>query len=365
MRDSVFKGSILKTLFLTAAVNLTMASTTYSTENDYQDSPQFHKGKFRNIHRFSRMDLENGLIVSKQFIFDRHKSASPTDKIPMQTLTREQLLADTSARSLVYRIGHSTLLFNFQGNFWLTDPVFSERASPIQWAGPKRFHPTPITIEDLPEIAGVIISHNHYDHLDKDAIRKLHPKVNQFFTPLGVGGILQEWGVPSSKIVELDWWQEHRSEDINLVATPSQHFSGRGVFDADKTLWCSWVIETPTDKIFFSGDSGYFDGFKEIGNKHGPFDLTLMETGAYNKLWPHVHMMPEESLQAHIDLQGNWLLPIHNTTFDLSLHAWFDPLNRITAAAEENDVQLVTPIIGERLDLDADPIENRWWQGLK
>lgn len=342
-----------------------MTSTTYSSENDYQDSPQFYKGKFRNTHRFTRMDLENGLIVSKQFIFDRHKNATPTDRIPMQSLSQAQLLEDSSTQSLVYRIGHSTLLFNFQGEFWLTDPVFSDRASPVQWMGPKRFHPTPISIEELPEITGVIISHNHYDHLDKDAVKKLHPKVAQFFTPLGVGAQLEQWGVPKEKIVELDWWQEYQAGPINLVATPSQHFSGRGVFDSDKTLWCSWVIETTTDKIFFSGDSGYFDGFKEIGEKYGPFDLTLVETGAYNKLWPHIHMMPEQSLQAHIDLQGKWLLPIHNTTFDLSLHPWFEPLNRIATAAEDNDVQLVTPIIGERLDLAADPVDKRWWQGLK
>ena len=246
--------------------------------------------------------------------------------------------------------------------------MFSERASPFQWLGPKRFHQPPINIDDLPPIKGVILSHDHYDHLDEDAIRRLAVKTEVFLTTLGVGDRLIAWGVDAAKVQQLDWWQSTQVGGVEFVATPAQHFSGRSLRDGNQTLWASWVIYSGKSavgeggkRIFFSGDSGYFDGFKAIGDAYGPFDLTLMETGAYNKNWPHVHMQPEETLQAHLDLRGNWLLPIHNGTFDLSMHTWHEPFDRITALAKAKGVALTTPCMGEPFYLSKPHAGSPWW----
>jgi len=316
--------------------------------------------KFRNAARMHKMDFFEGLGVMLRFIFDKPADTVPRQPIPVHKLSREDLLAAPD-RSL-YRLGHSTVLLKLNGQFWLTDPVFSKRASPVQWAGPARFHAPPISIAELPPITGVILSHDHYDHLDHAAVMELADKTEHFIAPLGVGRRLVEWGIAAGKVQELSWWQSTRVAGLLLTATPAQHFSGRGLFDGNMTLWASWVIEDGDTRIFFSGDSGYFAGFKEIGEKFGPFDLTMVETGAYNEQWPDVHMQPEESLQAHIDLRGRVMLPIHNGTFDLSLHAWSDPFERITALAAERRLPLAAPEIGQRLDIRQPATGQEWWQ---
>jgi L-ascorbate metabolism protein UlaG (beta-lactamase superfamily) len=243
------------------------------------------------------------------------------------------------------------MLLKLNDEFWITDPMFSDRASPVQWAGPQRFHRPPIVIDDLPPIKAVIISHDHYDHLDHDSIMKLSAKTEYFLTPLGVGDILVDWGVPSSKVKQLDWWQDMEIGGVHLVATPARHFSGRGLFKKNQTQWASWVFLTAGQRVFFSGDSGYFDGFKKIGDKFGPFDVTMLDTGAYNVNWPEVHMYPEESVQAHIDLKGKNLLPIHNGTFDLSMHSWHEPFDRIVALGNAHGISVVTPLMGEPVSM--------------
>jgi L-ascorbate metabolism protein UlaG (beta-lactamase superfamily) len=244
----------------------------------------------------------------------------------------------------------------------MTDPVFSDRASPVQWAGPKRFHQTPITLQDLPSIDVVVISHDHYDHLDKASIKELGDKVGTFLVPLKVGQLLVNWGVPKERVVELDWWESHSVDGIEYTLTPTQHFSGRGLTDRDTTLWGSWVINAQQNKVFFSGDSGYFNGFKEIGERYGPFDFTMIETGAYNDLWSDIHMFPEQSVQAHIDVQGKVMMPIHNSTFDLSMHDWNEPMQRALDISEERGVTLVSPEIGQRLELAEPQPVKAWWQ---
>ncbi|MET0582297.1 MAG: MBL fold metallo-hydrolase, partial [Pseudoxanthomonas sp.] len=283
----------------------------------------------------------------------------PDRAIPVQALTRAELMAAPD-RSL-FRLGHSTLLLKLRGEFWLTDPVFSDRASPVQWAGPKRFHQPPISIAELPPIKGVLLSHNHYDHLDRAAVLALAAKTEHFLAPLGVGDTLVEWGVPAEKVQQFDWWQSATVDGVRFVSTPAQHFSGRGLFDANRSLWASWVIVDDDLRVFFSGDTGYFDGFKAIGERFGPFDVTFMETGAYDKQWPHVHMQPEQTLQAHIDLKGKWLMPVHNGTFDLAMHAWHEPFDRIAALAAEKGVDLATPHMGQRLDLQTPQAGEAWW----
>jgi len=319
--------------------------------------------KFRNARRIRKLGFIDGLGVMLRFMFDKPADTVPRQPIPVHSLSRAQLLAAPD-RSL-YRLGHSTVLLKLNGQFWLTDPVFSERASPVQWAGPARFHAPPISIDELPPLAGVLLSHDHYDHLDYAAVLALAGKTEHFIAPLGVGQRLIEWGIPRYKVQELSWWQSTRAAGLRLTATPAQHFSGRGLFDGNSTLWASWVIEHEDIRIFFSGDSGYFDGFKEIGEKYGPFDLTMVETGAYNEQWPDVHMQPEESLQAHLDLRGKVMLPIHNGTFDLSLHAWSDPFERIAALAAERRLPLATPEIGQHLDILQPHTNHPWWERVR
>lgn len=262
----------------------------------------------------------------------------------------------------VIRLGHSTLLFKFDNKYILTDPIFSNRASPVQWMGPKRFHKSPISIEDLPFIDCVIISHDHYDHLDKQSIKKLKNKVGIFYTTLGVGKRLEKFGVSSEKIVELNWWQSDIRNDIEFICTPTQHFSGRGLFDRDKTLWASWVIKSKKSSIYFGADGGYFEGFKDIAQKYGPFDMSFLEVGAYNELWRDIHMMPEESIQAHKDLRAKRFFPIHNGTFDLSLHAWYEPFERVDKLAKENNIAIFFPIMGEEILIHENKKTQKWWR---
>lgn len=324
-------------------------------------SPHVDNGRFENLKPVGAVHWTRQFRLLSRFLFERNERAEPDRPIPVRAVTREQLLALPSDRIAVVRLGHSSLLLKIDGGFWLIDPVFSERASPYPFAGPRRFHQPPIAIEDLPAIRGVVISHNHYDHLDKAAIRQLHPQVRHFYVPLGVGGDLARWGVPLDKITEFDWWQAKRVGTVTLVAMPAQHFSGRGPGDGNKTLWCSWALRTNDTRIFYSGDSGYFGEFKRIGEEYGPFDLTLLETGAYDEMWPDVHMQPEETLQAHLDLRGRQLMPVHNGTFRLAFHPWDEPLERIRNLSRQSGVSLLTPEIGQVVPVGDSNETTAWW----
>lgn len=316
-------------------------------------------GRYVNHAPMLRMGFFKMLRVMYRTFFKKPRNTRPAVSIPLQPLSRQQLLA--APDNTVYRLGHSTVLLKLRGKYWLTDPVFAQRASPVQWAGPKRFHEAPVSLEELPPLEAVILSHNHYDHLDYQSILALMAKTEHFLAPLGVGQTLIEWGVPAHKVHELNWWEATEVSGIQFVATPAQHFSGRSLSDANRSLWASWVILDDQRRIFFSGDTGYHAGFKAIGEQYGPFDLCLMETGAYDVDWPDVHMQPEESLQAHLDVRGQWLLPIHNGTFDLAMHAWYEPMERIVALAQASGVQVTTPQIGEPFYLDCPNSGSAWW----
>jgi len=341
-----------------------LSSRTRQTPSpDAIESPQHRDGKFHNVVPRRSPGFRKTLGIAWRVLTQKPDTTVPRAPIPVRPLDAATLAAAPDAS--LFRLGHSTLLLKLAGEFWLTDPVFSERASPVQWAGPKRFHAPPISIADLPPIKGVILSHDHYDHLDHAAVLELAPKVEMFVTPLGVGDRLIGWGIPPEKVRQLDWWQQTSLAGVRLVATPAQHFSGRSLGDGDTTLWASWVILAGDLRVFFSGDTGYHAGFKTIGERFGPFDVTFMETGAYDAQWPEVHMQPEETLQAHLDVRGRWLMPLHNGTFDLAMHAWHEPFDRILALSKARGVPLATPAMGERLSLAQPQAGERWWQALE
>ncbi|MBX2836211.1 MAG: MBL fold metallo-hydrolase, partial [Gammaproteobacteria bacterium] len=219
----------------------------------------------------------------------------------------------------------------------------------------------PISIEELPAIDVVLISHDHYDHLDYRAVKELSDTVDTFLVPLGVKAHLQRWGVDSDKIVEHDWYQTTEYSGVSFTQTPSRHFSGRGITNRFSTLWGSWVVKSDSMSVFFSGDSGYYDEFKRIGERYGPFDIAFMENGAYSVLWNQIHMFPEEAVQASIDLKATLFFPIHWGKYDLAFHTWTEPANRAMAAARENDVTMVSPLIGDVFNLSEYP-STPWWQ---
>ena len=336
---------------------LVCCAVTTRTTTDDAVGTNYHNGKYRNLNG-SGVKQSYGRLgrIIRRSMFEKRVTRPPFP-VPVEPLAER--LQQPAAEITLYRLGHSTVLIQRQHELWLTDPVFSKRASMVQWAGPLRFHEPPVSIDELPPIKGVIISHNHYDHLDKNAIRQLHPKVKRFYVPLGVGKNLAGWGVPAEKITALDWWQTAQTDEVTLVATPAQHFSGRSLFDTNTTLWASWVILMPEARIYFSGDTGYFKGFKEIGDRYGPFDVTLMETGAYDKDWLEVHMMPKQSLQAHQDVKGRLFIPVHNGTFNLGLHDWNDPFIQVAALA--GDVMVAMPTMGQPVVLSKPPVLNSWW----
>ncbi|MBP0604725.1 MULTISPECIES: MBL fold metallo-hydrolase [Burkholderia] len=325
-------------------------------------SPQHNGERFANVAPRPAEGLGKTLGIAWNMLVNKPRHTVPAGALPVDSLTRAEL--DAAPDRSLYRLGHSTLLLKLRGEFWLTDPVFAERASPFRRIGPKRFHAPPIALEDLPPLRGVILSHDHYDHLDRDTVLALAATTGVFVTTLGVGDRLIEWGIDADKVRQLDWWQSADVAGLTLTATPAQHFSGRSLFDGNSTLWASWVIVDDDLRVFFSGDTGYFDGFREIGERLGPFDVTLIETGAYDAQWPYVHMQPEETVQAHIDLRGRWLVPIHNGTFDLAMHRWQEPFERVTALALVRGIELSTPRMGEHLDLDAPHRGERWWRAV-
>ncbi|MDN8613789.1 MBL fold metallo-hydrolase [Variovorax ginsengisoli] len=341
------------------------ASSAQACESPYAASPQFKDCGFSNPPNADALPSAGAWKIWSRFLLETKTDTVPTDPIPVQALDGAQLSAlDPQANHLV-RLGHSSHLLKLQGRYWLIDPVFSERASPFQWLGPRRFHPPPIALDQLPPIAGLILSHDHYDHLDVATIGYLAQRVQRYFVPLGVKARLVELGVPADRVTELDWWQQAQFDGVELTATPAQHFSGRTLNDRDRTLWASWVIQTGGQRIFYSGDSGYFKGFREIGERFGGFDLAMMENGAYDAYWPAVHMTPEQSVQAFEDLRGKVLFSVHNSTFDLAFHTWHDPLDRIADLSEARKITLATPVIGEVLTVGRPRTNVRWWAGLK
>ncbi len=285
---------------------------------------------------------------------------TPEDRLP-EVMPDMAAFTSSFDKAQAIWFGHSTLLLRMSEKNILLDPVFSSKASPVPFTV-GRFQKPILPLEELPEIDYIIISHDHYDHLDMETVKHFRDKRTEFIVPLGVGSHLRGWGIEASRITELDWWNTFRRDGLEFVCTPAHHFSGRGLSNRNTTLWASWVIQNTEETIYFSGDSGYGPHFKEIGDKYGPFDLAFIETGQYNNQWRPVHMMPEESAQAYFDLKAEQFVPIHWGMFNLSLHTWYQPALEISAQAKARRINLLTPKIGQVISAENMPQTTQWWQ---
>lgn len=258
-------------------------------------------------------------------------------------------------------IGHSSLLIEIDGKRILTDPVWSQRASFLSFMGPKRFFDPPLSLDELPHLDGILISHDHYDHLDKDTIKFFAGKNINFYCSKGIKQYLVSWGIDSNYIDEADWGDSLMiGNNIVITFTPARHFSGRGILHRNETLWSSFVIRGPKHNIFYGADSGWFPGFKEIGDTFGPFDLTMLEIGAYGKYWPDIHMGPDKASDAHLALQGKLMMPIHWATFNLSTHAWNEPIEKLLQYAKQKNIELFIPEPGKPTEVQG-PLNSGWW----
>lgn len=333
----------------------------------YSKSQQFSNGKFRNVKPVPEdLSYSDKLSLVYTFFTTKVPNGRPKEDLVPKKLDTTHI-ADYDGEARLIWFGHSSFLLQIDGKNILIDPMFGAVAAPHPLLGEKRFNKEfPIAIEQLPQIDAVIFSHDHYDHLDYESVLKIKGKTKHFYTPLAVGNHLRSWGVSDSQITELDWWQETQLGSLELVCTPAQHFSGRGLNNNQSTLWSSWVITSKNENIYFSGDSGYADHFKEIGNKYGPFDIALMECGQYNKLWSDIHMMPEETAQAGIDVKAKKIMPIHWAGFKLALHEWTDPIVRVKAKAKELNLNIISPEIGQEI-IVKDTVNNYtdWWKNYE
>lgn len=320
-----------------------------------QNSSHYRNGNFENLIE-TRIDTrEKGESMDVHMYLFPEKDKNPARPLPSHQFDKTAF----KAGDFVW-FGHSTVLFRTNTLSILTDPVFN-RASPVPIGGkPFEMERTP-SVDQLPEIDVVLISHDHYDHLDHKTIGFLAQTTQLFLVPLGNLAHLERWGVSPSKVIELDWYESYTLQGTTFTLTPSRHFSGRGLNNRNSTLWGSWVIKSPEFSVFHSGDTGYFDEFQKIGDRFGPFDIAFIENGAYDKGWAEIHMTPEQSTQTAIDLKAHAFFPIHWGKFDLAKHQWTDPITRAVTASKALDIQLVAPQIGQTFQLSNLPFEP-WWQ---
>jgi L-ascorbate metabolism protein UlaG (beta-lactamase superfamily) len=328
-----------------------------------KQSPNWKDGEFKN-QSFTPA-LTEGVsywAVTKEFFFKKKVDLKPTDTIPH---IKENLLAKSKKEDYLVWFGHSSYLLQMNGVRFLVDPVLSGNASPVKFTTKAFVGANEYNVNDLPEIDFLMITHDHWDHLDYETVLALKNKVKHIICPLGVGAHLEYWGFDLSKVTEKDWYETASfSNNITIHLMPARHFSGRG-FKRNQSLWTSYVLEINGKRIYFGGDSGYDKHFKEIGTKFGSFDLAILENGQYDKSWKYIHMMPEEVIQAAKDLNTKTLFPVHNSKFTLGNHPWYEPLERITDQPIEN-IQIITPKIGQTFNLlDSTLTFTKWWKNVK
>lgn len=335
---------------------------TKEQQQEYAKSDNYLDGKFGNIDGVKAEMSSGDMVRAIRGMFRNTPDARPNPPIEVHRLDSTQV-ADYRSETRFIWFGHSTILLQIDAKNILIDPMLSEVPAPHPLLGGKRFaEELPLELKSIPKIDAVLISHDHYDHLDYPSIKTLKDRVDRFYVPLGVSAHLLEWDIPKDKIVELDWWEEETFKELKFISTPSQHFSGRGLTDRDRTLWTSWIIQSETENIYFSGDSGYAKHFREIGEKYGPFDLAMVECGQYNELWPEVHMFPEQTIQAGLDLKARKVMPIHWGAFKLALHSWKDPIERAMIQAKAVDMPMLVPEIGVPSHIDSTSVVDYWWE---
>ncbi|UCE94216.1 MAG: MBL fold metallo-hydrolase [Flavobacteriaceae bacterium] len=325
-------------------------------------SKNWKGGKFLNLEK-TTMELKlSGIPGLIQESNKAKKTQNPKSNLDILPLNPEDFQRDGEPKFVWY--GHSVLLLQIQNKNLLIDPMLGQDASPVGPIRTKRFSQSSLEIiDDLPEVDAILLTHDHYDHLDFESIRRLRQKVEMFLVPLGVSRHLERWGVDNTSIKEFDWWDNIELFDLNLTFTPSRHFSGRGLSDRTKSLWGGWVIKSDEFAVYWSGDGGYGDHFKLIGEKLGPFHWGFMECGQYNRRWHQIHMYPEEAVQAAIDADVKTAIAVHWGAFSLALHHWKDPIERFVHAAQQNNLHYLSPRIGEVVKGENTSL-GHWWEAL-
>jgi L-ascorbate metabolism protein UlaG (beta-lactamase superfamily) len=323
-----------------------------------QRSPEWHDDQFRNPQPMWN-DTPGAL---------RHALASVPDNEPSAPVpvarTDPAVLAAAPASGLrVTWFGHSSTLLEIDGVRVLTDPIWSDRASPFEWIGPRRWYPPTIALAQLPPVDAVLISHDHYDHLDWATIVAMRAWKNVFVVPLGIGAHLRRWGIPQERIVELDWWQSTRVGALALTLVPARHASGRVAPRSDVTLWGGFALVGERHRVYYSGDTGLFDAMTEIGQRLGPFDVALVEAGQYDAAWPDWHLGPEQAVLSAQRVRAKALIPVHWGLFRLAPHGWTEPVERVLAAARCTDLPVITPRPGQSIEPTAlrPGDSTHWW----
>lgn len=320
-------------------------------------SDAFYDGVFHTPEKFE-------LIVETDHKSNKNTELTPEGKIPVNKIT-ELPKAEIDDLTITW-FGHSTSLLQIHGMTVLIDPVLSEYSSPVGFIGAKRMAEVPMPAEDIPEIDVLLISHDHYDHLDYQTIKDIDKKVNNYCVPLGVENHLERWGVDSEKIHTMAWWEDAKIDGLTISSTPSQHYSGRLPWGNNLTLWSSYFIQDEYHKVYYTGDTGYGEFFKDIRSRYGEPELVLSEDGQYDQEWPYCHMSPEEVLKAAKDIGTEWLIPVHWAGFVLSRHAWDDPAERLTTLAVDSEIAVSTPRIGETINYnDINNYQEKWWHEVK
>jgi len=328
-------------------------------------SPRFAGDHFVNAEPTEVMKV-GVWAATRQWIAGGEAMRTPPCPLPRVTDVAARLATPPSSGLRITWLGHSTTLIEIDGAAILTDAMWSERASPSTAVGPLRFHPPPLALASLPKLDAVVVSHDHFDHLDMQTVRALAGRGVTFHVALGVGAHLAAWGVGAAQIAEHDWWERAQlgRGGVELVSTPARHFSGRGVPGRVGSLWTSWAVVGPAHRVFFSGDTGLGDAFAEIGAREGPFDVALLEIGQYHPSWGDIHLGPAGALEAHRRLGAKTLLPIHWATFELGLHAWSEPPETLVREADARGVAVVTPMLGEPVEPTLGHRGSRWWRAL-
>lgn len=325
-----------------------------------QRSAQYQDGKFVNPQPL-RNDFW-GMLDGMRHVSEHVSPSAPPD---VAHLTPQAFAEPPASGLRVTWFGHSSMLIEIDGKRVLTDPMWSDRASPISWLGPKRWYPPALELEQLPKLDAVVVSHDHYDHLDYRSVERLNALGVTFVVPLGVGAHLEYWGVPAERLVELDWWEQKTFGELTVVATPARHASGRFLFDKDATLWAGYALIGPRHRAYYSGDTGLFPAMHDIGERLGPFDVTLIETGQYHRAWPDWHIGPEQALRGHALVRGKVLLPVHWALLGLAFHGWTEPVERSAVAARERGAALATPRPFEPFEPAAlARPSRRWWPSV-